>query len=137
MRCDAVVFADQGNNGADFLAGQPQAVGQRCRQYLVLVGLSYCGQTGGVTVTEGGRKNGDTSLDQHSSLKSSGNMLTSLKWSKARTSRQMKMRTRNKDSGLMRVLGVSVFWISSICQLLSEPPACEAFVVPQQNLCEL
>lgn len=49
----------------------------------------------------------------------------------------MKMRTTNKDSGLTRVLGVSVFWISSICQLLSEPSACEAFAVPQQNLCEL
>lgn len=51
VRCDAVVFSYQGNSGTDLLAGQPEAVGQRCRQRPVLILLSYFKQTGDMTVT--------------------------------------------------------------------------------------
>lgn len=57
VRGDAVVLGYQGNSGTDLLAGQPEAVGQRCRQRPVLVPLSDLTQTEGDT---GGQNNRNT-----------------------------------------------------------------------------
>lgn len=50
VRSDAVVLGYQGNSGPLLLAGQPEAVGQRSCQRLVLVPLLQLTEAGGETL---------------------------------------------------------------------------------------